>query len=162
VWRGNGSRGIMSEIYGVTTWTFEFLGHIFARDWQAALGVTTRVHHLSWVTMAGEAKRDFPASIGYQSPWSLEYPLVEDHFARANVAMTRGRAVCRVAIIHPIESYWLAFGPVHSPKGEQEERDDGFLNLTTWLLHDLVTLISSQKAFLNYGLPMFELGRLFP
>ena len=107
MWRGNGSRGIMSEIYGVTTWTFEFLGHIFARDWQAALGVTTRVHHLSWVTMAGEAKRDFPASIGYQSPWSLEYPLVEDHFARANVAMTRGRAVCRVAIIHPIESYWL-------------------------------------------------------
>lgn len=27
------------------------------------MGITFRVHHLTWVTMAGEAKRDFPASM---------------------------------------------------------------------------------------------------
>ena len=31
--------------------------------------------------MAGEAKRDYPASIHYQSPWWKEYSYVEDHFA---------------------------------------------------------------------------------
>ncbi|KAH8761352.1 family 2 glycoside hydrolase [Hyaloscypha sp. PMI_1271] len=160
--RQNGIRGIMSEIYGVTSWMFDFLGHKFAGDWQAALGVTTRVHHLSWVTMAGEAKRDFPASIGYQSPWSLEYPLVENHFARVNVAMTRGRAVCRVAVIHPIESYWLAFGPIHSSKGEQEERDEAFLNLTTWLLHGLVDFDFISESLFESQTHKDQIGNTLP
>ncbi|KAF8847655.1 hypothetical protein BDZ45DRAFT_811420 [Acephala macrosclerotiorum] len=160
--RQNGIRGIMSEIYGVTSWMFDFLGHKFAGDWQAALGVTTRVHHLSWVTMAGEAKRDFPASIGYQSPWSLEYPLVEDHFARVNVAMTRGCAVCRVAVIHPIESYWLAFGPIHSSKGEQKERDEAFLNLTTWLLHGLIDFDFISESLFESQTHEDQIGNTIP
>jgi hypothetical protein len=69
----NGARGVTSEIYGVTGWTFDFEGHKGCGDWQAALGITFRVHHLSWVSMAGEAKRDYPAAIGYQSPWYREY-----------------------------------------------------------------------------------------
>lgn len=48
--RQNGSRGVMSEIYGVTNWTFDFAGHKGAGDWQAALGITFRVHHLTWVS----------------------------------------------------------------------------------------------------------------
>lgn len=48
--RQNGSRGVMSEIYGVTNWTFTFAGHKGSGDWQAALGITFRVHHLSWVS----------------------------------------------------------------------------------------------------------------
>ena len=47
--RQNGKKGIMSEIYGVTNWTFNFAGHKASGDWQAALGVVFRVHHLSWV-----------------------------------------------------------------------------------------------------------------
>jgi hypothetical protein len=47
--RQNGAKGIMSEIYGVTNWTFDFSGHMAAGNWQAALGVVFRVHHLSWV-----------------------------------------------------------------------------------------------------------------
>jgi len=45
----------------VTNWTFSFEGHKGCGDWQAAMGITFRVHHLTWATMAGEAKRDFPA-----------------------------------------------------------------------------------------------------
>ncbi len=85
-----GREGVMSEIYGVTGWGFDFRNHKLAGDWQAALGVTLRVPHLTWVSMEGEAKRDYPASIGYQSPWFEEYASVEDHFARLNTALTRG------------------------------------------------------------------------
>ena len=63
-----GREGGMSELYGVTNWDYDFRGHKYQGDWQAALGVTLRVPHLSWVTMEGRAKRDYPASINYQAP----------------------------------------------------------------------------------------------
>jgi hypothetical protein len=135
--RQNGTRGTMSEIYGVTHWYFTFEGHKGCGDWQAALGITMRVHHLTWVSMAGEGKRDYPACIGYQSPWYKEYGYIEDHFARVGVAMTRGKAVTRVGVIHPIESYWLAFGP-NGSGDEMGNRDQAFKDLTIWLLHGLI------------------------
>ncbi|KAG9230720.1 hypothetical protein BJ875DRAFT_487689 [Amylocarpus encephaloides] len=135
--RQNGLRGAMCEIYGVTHWTFTFQDHKGCGDWQAALGITFRVQHLTWLSMSGEGKRDYPASIGYQSPWYKEYGHVEDHFARVGVVMTRGKAVTEVAVIHPIESYWMAYGPDGSGN-EREERDSAFGDLTQWLLHALI------------------------
>ena len=130
-----GRTGILSELYGVTNWDFDFAGHKRQGDWQAALGITYRVHHLSMVSMAGEAKRDYPASISYQSPWHGEYPVVEDHFARVNSVLTRGKPVVRIGVIHPIESYWLAWGPLEQTREEREERDSNFSDLIRWLLY---------------------------
>ncbi|OXG79716.1 glycoside hydrolase family 2 [Cryptococcus neoformans var. grubii Br795] len=132
--RQYGRPGVMSELYGVTGWQFTFEGHKGQGDWQAALGVTLRVHHLFWSTMEGEAKRDYPACIGYQSPWWKEYKTIEDHFARVNYALTRGRPVTRVAVIHPIESYWLCFGPKDKNTEELDYREQAFAQLTEWLL----------------------------
>ena len=129
-----GYEGMLSELYGVTNWDFDFRGHKLHGDWQAALGVTIRVPHLSWVSMAGEAKRDYPASINYQSPWWDQYKLVEDHFARVNTAMTRGVPVVKVGVIHPVESYWLHWGPAEQTAMVRDELDQNFQNLTEWLL----------------------------
>ncbi|MBQ8610108.1 MAG: hypothetical protein IJ412_00230 [Oscillospiraceae bacterium] len=129
-----GYEGMLSELYGVTNWDFDFRGHKLHGDWQAALGVTIRVPHLSWVSMAGEAKRDYPASISYQSPWWDKYALVEDHFARVATAMTRGVPVVKVGVIHPVESYWLHWGPAESTALVRDEMDHNFQNLTEWLL----------------------------
>jgi len=129
-----GREGMLSELYGVTNWDFDFRGHKLHGDWQAALGVTIRVPHLSWVSMAGEAKRDYPASIHYQSPWWNHYSLVEDHFARLNTAMTRGKAIVKVGVIHPIESYWLHWGPEEQTALIRDNLDQNFQNLTKWLL----------------------------
>src|SRR5439155_16743402 len=129
-----GRAGVLSELYGVTNWDFDFVGHKAQGDWQATMGVTVRVPHLAWVSMAGESKRDYPAAIGYQSPWFGEYPLVEDHFARVNTVMTRGRPIVRVGVIHPLESFWLAWGPVEQNSGEWDEREAAFADITRWLL----------------------------
>jgi len=129
-----GREGMMSELYGVTGWDFDFRGHKFQGDWQAALGVTVRVHHLSWVSMKGEAKRDYPASIHYQSPWWQDYACVEDHFARVNTALTRGKPMGRVGVIHPVESYWLHFGPGQQTEDIRKQLDRNFQNVTKWLL----------------------------
>lgn len=129
-----GREGMLSELYGVTNWDFDFRGHKLHGDWQAALGVTIRVPHLSWVSMAGEAKRDYPASIHYQSPWWEKYSLVEDHFARVNTALTRGKPLVKVGVIHPIESYWLHWGPREQTGMLRHNMDKNFQDLTKWLL----------------------------
>jgi hypothetical protein len=130
--------GVLSEIYGVTNWDFDFRGHKLAGDWQAALGITVRVHHLTWTSMAGEAKRDYPAPIGYQSPWYKEYSLIENYFARINTALTRGKALVKVGVIHPIESYWLYWGTREHTEGIRNEMDYSFQQLVRWLLYGLI------------------------
>ncbi len=133
-----GCPGVLSELYGVTGWHFDFQGHKRQGDWQAALGVLFRVHHLSWYCMRGEAKRDYPASISYQSPWHKEYATIEDHFARVGTALSRGQAVCRVGVILPIESFWLAFGPNETSASQKARYEEQFKNLTNWLLRGLI------------------------
>lgn len=129
-----GYEGVLSELYGVTGWDFDFRGHKLQGDWQAALGVTVRVPHLSWVSMAGEAKRDYPASIHYQSPWYKEYPYIENHFARVNTALTRGKPVVKVGVIHSVESYWLHWGPNDKSDLIRETMDKKFKDVTEWLI----------------------------
>ena len=129
-----GREGVLSELYGVTGWDFDFRGHKFQGDWQAALGITVRVPHLSWVSMEGEAKRDYPASIHYQSPWWQDYSYVENHFARLNTAMTRGRPLVKVGVIHPVESYWIHFGPTSQTADIRTQLEENFHNVTDWLI----------------------------
>ncbi|MCL2530840.1 MAG: hypothetical protein FWE40_01620 [Oscillospiraceae bacterium] len=126
--------GVMSELYGVTNWNFPFYKHKLQSDWQAALGISVRVPHLYWVSMRGEAKRDYPASIGHQSPWYKQYKHMESHFARVNSAMTRGTPKVRVGVIHPVESFWLHWGPDSQCRAVQDEMDHRFAQLTDWLL----------------------------
>ncbi|MBO7353554.1 MAG: hypothetical protein J6U61_04760, partial [Lachnospiraceae bacterium] len=133
-----GAPGIMSELYGVTGYYFDFRGHKLQGDWQAALGVTLRVPHLTWTAMAGEAKRDYPASIGYQSPWYKEYKYIEDYFGRLNTALTRGKPDVRVAVIHPVESYWLLWGSDEQTGAVRKQKDEEFLSLINVLLFGLI------------------------
>ena len=133
-----GYEGMLSELYGVTNWDFDFRGHKLAGDWQAALGVTIRVHHLTWTSMEGEAKRDYPAAIGYQSPWYRKYAMIEDYFGRLNTALTRGTPDVKVGVIHPVESYWLYWGAKEQTDGIRQEMDYNFHKLTEWLLYGLI------------------------
>ena len=146
--RQYGREAMTSELYGITGWDCGFPDYKRQGDWQAALGVTIRVPHLSFMTMRGEAKRDYPASFSYQSPWHGDYAMVEDHFARLATALSRGKSGARVGVIHPVESYWLAFGP----KGESAERKDylekAFLTLTEWLIFGSVDFDFISEALL--------------
>lgn len=101
-----GRKWRLTETYGCTGWDFSFAGHKAVGDWQAALGINLRCQHLAWYTMLGQAKRDYPAGIFYQSPWWELYPRVEDYFARVHAVMTIGREVRDLLVIHPVESMW--------------------------------------------------------
>ncbi len=101
-----GKKWLLSELYGCTGWQFNFKSHKAVGDWQALFGINLRCQHLSWYTMEGESKRDYPASILHQSPWYKDYSKVEDYFARFGLVMSEGVPDCDVLLLNPIESVW--------------------------------------------------------
>ena len=146
--RQYGRPGVLSELYGVTNWDFDFRGHKHQGDWQAALGVTVRVHHLIWMTMKGEAKRDYPSPIDEHTTWYKKYRLIEDYFARINTVLTRGKACCRIALIHPVESYWMLMGPSNDTAQQRQRLEEQFQNITEWLLFHLLDYDYISEALL--------------
>lgn len=159
-----GKEGFTSELYGVTNWDYDFRGHKFQGDWQAALGVTVRVPHLSWYSMRGSAKRDYPASIHYQSSWYKEYSYVENHFARLNTVLTRGTPDVKVAVLHPIESYWINYGPQNTSSEKCAQQQSNFDNVINWLLRGTIDFdyISESSIPKHYscGKAKFNLGEM--
>ena len=124
----------LTEIYGCTGWDFPFEAHKALGDWQVATGINLRCQHLSWYTMLGEAKRDYPAAIFYQSPWWQYYSKVEDYFARIHVIMTRGEEVRDLLVIHPIESMWAMFRGEPRKEASLAEFDQTFNDVSNALL----------------------------
>lgn len=102
--RQQGKPWIMSELYGCTGWDMGFEGHKRIGDWQAMFGINIRSHHLCWYSMAGESKRDYPASLFFQSPWFEDYAIIEDYFARLGYVLQRGQAYCELLVLNPVES----------------------------------------------------------
>ncbi len=127
---------MLSELYGCTGWDFSLADGKVCGDWQAALGVNLRCQHLAWYTMLGEAKRDYPASIFYQSPWWKDYSILEDYFARVHTLTTQGKAVRDVAVVHPIETAWGIYAPAGGTEGKVGKYDEKFASLTEILLEE--------------------------
>ena len=105
-----GQERVLSELYGCTGWQFNFESHKYVGDWQTLFGMNFRCQHLAWYTMAGEAKRDYPASIFFQSGWWKDYSFVEDYFTRLNLLLAQGNPACDVLVVNPIESLWCQIG----------------------------------------------------
>ena len=127
-----GRQRVLSELYGVTGWDWPLEGHKFVGDWQYATGVNFRCPHLTHFSLAGGAKRDYPASIFSHSPWWPYYGVVEDYFARLSLALTQGKPVRDVLVIHNVESGWGACFRAGT-QNLLTELDDGLGKLTRTL-----------------------------
>jgi hypothetical protein len=129
-----GRRWRLTETYGCTGWDFPFAGHKALGDWQVALGINLRCQHLAWYTMEGEAKRDYPAAIFYQSPWWELYAKVEDYYARIHAVMTRGTEVRDLLVIHPVESAWTMIRRGWQAAPQVRDFDQALIDLEDALL----------------------------
>lgn len=136
--RQYGRKDIACEMYGVSNWEFDFRTFKTLGDWMASFGVTTRIPHLAYLSMEGEGKRDFPASIHYQSPWYTKFSLIEDYFARLRTVLTSGKPTTDIAVIHPIESGWMLYGPCDKTSAERAELFENFCNLNNWLIRGFI------------------------
>ncbi len=157
VCRQLGKRWMLSELYGGTGWQMNFKSHKWVGDWQTLLGINLRCHHLSWYTAEGEAKRDYPASIAHQSSWYEEYEQVETYFSRFGLFMSRGRAVCSVLVLNPVESLWASIYPGCSevlsskdPVNQRIERE--YVQLLQWLLGSRIDFDYGDEGLIaDYG-----------
>ncbi|MBR4519683.1 MAG: hypothetical protein IKO65_11850 [Victivallales bacterium] len=122
----------LCECYGVTGWDFPFAGHKALGDWLAVLGINFRCPHLAWYSMAAEAKRDYPASISFQSSWYPYYSLVEDYFAHQAAALHLGEEIRDILVVHPIESAWGAKAQI--PDAEKKAFDAPVIDLRNVLM----------------------------
>ncbi len=101
-----GKKQMLSELYGCTGWQMRLEDYKAVGDWQAMMGIDLFCPHLCWYTMKGENKRDFPASIFYQSAWYKEYADLEDYFARIHMCTEGDPADCHLLVLNPIRSVW--------------------------------------------------------
>jgi hypothetical protein len=130
---------VLSELYGGTGWDMGFDGHKRIGDWQAFQGVNLRCPHLSWYSMAGESKRDYPASILHQSAWYSDYKYVEDYFSRIHLLLEQGEPDCDVLVIHSGESLWaqmhLGWATwLQSDSDQIDAIEERFATLYRWLV----------------------------
>ena len=137
-----GCKRRLTETYGCTGWDFPFAGHKALGDWQYALGINFRCHHLAWYSAGAEAKRDYPASISYQSSWHDKYHVVEDYFGRLGAVMSAGEEMCELLVIHPIETAWLKIEVLNIDKSLKKE-EKHFVDVTDTLL--------AQKLDFDFG-----------
>ena len=105
-----GRKERMCELYACTGWDFPLTSHKASGDWQFALGINKFVPHIAWYTMKGEAKRDYPASISFQSPWYTKYSTVSDYLAGVKAVAGDNEEIRSLLVIHPIESFWSCVG----------------------------------------------------
>lgn len=139
-----GKKERLSELYGCTGWEFPLAGHLALGDWQYALGINARVPHLAHYSLKGEGKRDYPASISYQSPYNSCYHQVEEHFARLGAVLRECDEIRELLVVHPIESFWSTMLPFPDIIPENRPPEDrAFEKLTMELL--------SQNLDFDYG-----------
>jgi hypothetical protein len=139
---------ILSELYGATGWQMDFEAYKNVGVWQSLFGVNLRCPHLSWYTMKGEAKRDYPASILHQSAWYEEFQYVEDYFSRIHVALFDGKPCCQLLVLNPIESVWArAYSTAFQGL---EPRDEDIMKLEKQYEEVFESLVHSRIDF-DYG-----------
>ncbi len=104
--RQTGKKFVLSELYGCTGWDMPLREYKRLGDWQALFGINLRCPHLSWYTMKGQAKRDYPTSILHQNAWYRDWALLEEYFGRIGMILTEGEREADVLVVHPIEQMW--------------------------------------------------------
>ena len=101
----------LSETYGGSGYELDFVSMKRNGDWEYALGVNFMNQHLSYQSILGDRKHDFPQTFSYHAPWWSEYPLQADYFGRLSLALSSGKQVNRTVVIEPTTTAWMFYAP---------------------------------------------------
>ena len=117
-----GKRRMLSELYGVAGGALTFEDRFWIASQQIVLGVNLLNPHLSLYTMAGCRKRDYPQNIFYQQPWWPLNKAVDDPLSRLCVALSQGKYLAEMLVIHPQESTFALWESRAHLEGEDQTR----------------------------------------
>ncbi|MGN7819350.1 glycosyl hydrolase [Chitinophaga sp. 22536] len=136
-----GKTRTLSETYGGGGWELTFKDMKRLADWQFVLGVNFMNQHLSFMTLTGARKYDYPPSFSYHEPWWPYYRFMNHYFTRLSYLLSQGQQYNDILIIEPTTSAWMYY----ARDGENKR----FFDITK-SFNDFVTMM--QRAHLEYDL----------
>ncbi len=104
-----GRNRTLSETYGGGGWEMNFEEQKRLVDWQCVLGVNFVNQHLSYYSLNGVRKFDYPPSFSYHEPWWDQYKLMGDYIGRVSMAMSAGEQMNQTLVLQPTTSAWMYF-----------------------------------------------------
>ena len=94
---------MLTEIFGVSHHTNTFEDFKWIGDYDLVLGATFFVPHLTWYSMRGKRKRDYPPNWNYQQTYWEHLRPLNDYFTRVAAVLTSGKPECEVLFLHSID-----------------------------------------------------------
>jgi hypothetical protein len=104
-----GHNRTLSETYGGAGWEINFANFKRLVDWEVVLGVNFVNQHLSYFTIKGVRKFDYPPSFTYHEPWWENYKPMGDYIGRISMAMSSGEQINRTVVLQPNTTAWSYF-----------------------------------------------------
>ncbi len=141
----------LSETYGASGYELSFHDMKRNGDWQYALGVNLMNQHLSYQSMLGDRKHDFPQTFSYHTPWWDEYKVQADYFARLSLALSSGFQVNHILVIEPTTTAWMHYiaGAENSELNEIRDDFHRFINEMEYL--KLEYDLAAEKTMEDFG-----------
>ncbi len=99
----------LSETYGGGGWEMNFENQKRLVDWQCVLGVNFVNQHLSYYSLKGVRKFDYPPSFSYHEPWWENYRLMGDYIGRVCLALSSGQQINKTLVLQPNTTAWMYF-----------------------------------------------------
>ena len=99
----------LSETYGGGGWEMNFETQKRLVDWEMVLGVNFVNQHLSYYSLNGVRKFDYPPSFSYHEPWWEHYKLMGDYIGRVSMAMSSGQQINQTLVLQPNTTAWMYF-----------------------------------------------------
>ena len=144
-----GRHRMLSETYGVSGWEFSFEGQKWIGDYQFVLGINLRCQHLTWYSMRGSRKRDYPPLFNYQTTWWEHNNLVEDYFARISSITSKGKPIRDILMIHPLSTAWTKMEIKREDNRNQSIMSE--VDKFGFDLNNFTKFLLSQHYDLDYG-----------
>lgn len=104
-----GKKRTLSETYGGAGWELTFKDMKRLGDWEFVLGVNTLNQHLSYMSLEGARKYDYPQSFSYHNPWWPYYRNLNLHFARLSLALSSGKQKNEILVLEPTTTSWMYY-----------------------------------------------------
>jgi hypothetical protein len=95
---------VLTELFGGLQHSCTFEGFKSVGDYHLVHGANIMCPHLSWYTLRGRRKEDYPPTWSYQQSYFPELRSLTDYFTRVGFALACGQAVVDVLLLHPMDS----------------------------------------------------------
>lgn len=124
-------------------------------DWLCVLGIDFINPHLTLYSSRGERKRDYPPDFSWRQPWFKVSRNCFDHVSRVCELMNEGKVQTEVLVLHPIQSVWAEYSPLHKPNPVfsiwSPKNENAGQNFIT-------EVENFQKPFLDLSNQLLEMG----